>query len=93
MADHDELGEHLKRDWFAGRAQQIYEELKRDFDRYVNDLHMDRMRAILEASGHRNEEPADTAAIAAANTVSTAEGVLIALAVYLARQEANTPER
>lgn len=35
MGDHDELGDELKREWFAGRVQQIHEELTADFDRYI----------------------------------------------------------
>ena len=43
MADHDDLGEHLKREWFGQRAQQIHAELKADFDRYIKELRRDRM--------------------------------------------------
>jgi hypothetical protein len=50
MADHEGLGAELKREWFAGRAQQIHEELKADFDRYTRELHPDSMKSILEPS-------------------------------------------
>lgn len=92
MGEHDDFADELKRKWFGRRAQQIHEELKRDFNRYVQDLHTDRMRAILAAAGHGDEAEADITALAAANTAATAEGVLVAVAVYLARKEASTPE-
>ena len=41
MEGHDEFGDELKREWFAGRAQQIHAELKADFDRYIEELHKD----------------------------------------------------
>jgi hypothetical protein len=91
MSGHDEFGEELKREWFAGRAQQIHAELKADFDRYIKELHAPRMRQVLEAAGI-DADDADQSSAAAANTISTAEGVLVAMAVYLARQEANTPK-
>lgn len=87
VGDHDDVADDLKREWFAGRAQQIHEEMKGDLDRYMRDLHQGRMRGILAASGHTDDDDADTTAIAAANTFSTAEGVLVAVAMYLARQE------
>jgi hypothetical protein len=49
------------------------------------------MRRILEAAGIQADD-ADPSSAAAANTISTAEGVLVAVAMYLARQEAATPE-
>jgi Mrp family chromosome partitioning ATPase len=92
VAEHDDLAAELKREWFGRRAQQIHEELRHDFNRFVEDLHPGRMRAILAAAGHPDAGKADLAALAAANTAATAEGVLAAVAIYLARQEANTPE-
>jgi hypothetical protein len=43
-------------------------------------------------AGHPDADEADLKALAPANTAATAEGVLAAVAIYLARQEANTPE-
>ena len=93
MGEHNDFAAELKLEWFGRRAQQIHEELTRDFNRFVQEHHADRMRAILAASGHTNAEEADITALASANSAATAEGVLIALAIYLARQEANTPEK
>jgi hypothetical protein len=92
VAGHEDFADELKREWFGRRAQQIHEELSGDFNRFVEDLHPDRMRAILAAAGHPDADEADLKALAAANTAATAEGVLAAVAIYLARQEANTPE-
>ena len=92
MGEHDDFAAELKLEWFGRRAQQIHEELARDFNRFVQEHHPDRMRTILAASGHDDPAEADIAALAAANNAATAEGVLTAVAIYLARREANTPE-
>jgi hypothetical protein len=91
MGEHEDLGRELKKEWFGRRAQQINEELTADFNRYIRELHPGRVREILEAGGHKDGDEADITAIAAANTAATAEGLLVALSMYLARQEANTP--
>jgi len=91
MGLDDEFGEILRREWFAGRAQQIHEELKADFDRYIRELHPQRMRSVLRAAGY-GEDTDDPTAAATANSISATEGVLVAVAMYLARQETNTPK-
>ena len=88
---HHELGDELRTEWFAERAQQIHRELQADFDRYVDELHMDHMRGMLKAPG----VPADTAdsrVMATASVISTADAILGAVAMFLARQRGNTPE-
>jgi hypothetical protein len=88
---HHELDDELREEWFAERAQQIHRELQADFDRYADELHMDHMRSMLKAPG----VPAGTAdprVTATASVISTADAILAAVAMFLARQEANTPE-
>jgi hypothetical protein len=55
MGDHEEFGEHLKRDWFGQRAGQIHQELITDLNRYMNELAPDRRRAILAAAGYEED--------------------------------------
>jgi hypothetical protein len=69
-----ELRRRVEEQWFGGRAQQIHEQMKADFNRYMTEIHPTRMQAILEAGGHADEAPSDITAIAAANTFSVAEG-------------------
>jgi hypothetical protein len=88
---HHEFGDELRKEWFAERAQQIHRELEGDFDRYADELHMDHMRSMLKAPGVP-EETADPRVTATANAISTADAILAAVAMFLARQETNTPE-
>jgi hypothetical protein len=88
MASNESFGDELRSEWFVGRAGQIHEELKHDLGRYIRELHQPRVLELLAASGQKDD---DVSAVAAANTVSSAEGVLAAVAVYLARGELKTP--
>jgi hypothetical protein len=89
--DHDEIAADLKREWFGRRAQQIHGELTTDLNRYIKEIRPERMRTLLQGVGVREDGSADPTAMAAANTAATAEGILVAVAMYLARREANTP--
>ena len=72
-------------------AWEIHQELKADFERFIGDPLHDRVREILTASGHPDDDEADVTEIAPASTAAATEGVLAAVAMYLARHEMNTP--
>jgi hypothetical protein len=91
MDNHGEIANRLRKEWFSERALQFHNDLRADYERYLNDFRDVLRKQVLEGAGYDDEDKADAKAITTANALDASDAVLAAVAMFEARREVNTP--
>jgi hypothetical protein len=91
MDNHGEIANRLRKEWFSERAFQFHNDLRADYERYLNDFRDVLRKQVLEGAGYDDEDKADAKAITTADALAASDAVLAAVAMFEARREVNTP--
>jgi hypothetical protein len=55
---HDDLANRRK-EWFGGRAYDFHNDLRADYERYIDDFRDPLTKQMLEAAGYRGDDKPD----------------------------------
>ena len=85
--NHGEIANRLRKEWFSGRALQLHNDLRADYERYLNDFRDVLRKHVLEGAGYDDEDKADAKVMTTVDALVASDAVLAAVAMLEARRE------
>lgn len=87
--NHAEIANRLRKEWFSERALQLHDDLRVDYERYLNDFRGVLRKQVAEGAGYDDEDKADAKAMTTVDALVASDAVLAAVAMFEARREMN----
>lgn len=85
--NHGEIANRLRKEWFSERALELHDDLRADYERYLNDFRDVLRKQTLQGAGYDDEDKADAKVKAAVDALVASDAVLAAVAMFEARRE------
>jgi hypothetical protein len=82
-----EIANRLRRQWFSERALQLHDDLRADYERYLDDFRDVLRKQILQGAGYDDEDKADAKVMTTVDALVASDAVLAAVAMFQARRE------
>lgn len=87
--NHGETANRLRKQWFSERALQLHDDLRADYERYLNDFRDVLRKQVLEGAAYDEEDKADAKVMTTVDALVASDAVLAAVAMLEARRELN----